>query len=428
MIKKILNTIFTKFLSSGIGFLTIILVSQFLGAEGKGEQSIFLFNIFLLLLFATLIGNTTLIYLAPRHKFSDLFFPSLAWIIGSLSLLFGVFYIMPDIIIIYPFELFIIGLMASVTEVNTYMLIGRQEVRKANDLKIIWQLASISFLGVMAILGDFNSTYDYVLSIILGYFLSLIYGFSLLRKDYYTLKMPSWNKFLEMFRLLFRLGAIKQIGNIAQTLNARLSFYLLSIYCGNKILGVFSNGISISEAVLMLGTSLALVQYSKLSNVEDDNYSKRLSIQMTKVNLVFSFLALLFFSILPSCFYEFVFGKEFMGINHIVQLLALGYLLISITTTFTQYFASKGNFTISSFAALFGLISTAGLGFWLVPIYGVIGAAITMTISYSITFSIEYYYFCKWTDSSFRDFLIDSRDVKEIKFLLGKKKNISEKK
>lgn len=428
MVKKILYTIFTKFLSSGIGFLTIILVSQFLGAEGKGEQSIFLFNIFLLLLFATLIGNTTLIYLAPRHKFSDLFFPSLAWIIGSLALLFGVFYLMPDIIIIFPFELFIIGLMASVTEVNTYVLIGRQEVRKANDLKIIWQLASISFLGVMALLGDFNSTYDYVLSIILGYFLSLIYGFYLLRKDYYALKMPSWNKFSEMFRLLFRLGAIKQIGNIAQTLNARLSFYLLSIYCGNKVLGVFSNGISISEAVLMLGTSLALVQYSKLSNVEDDKYSKRLSIQMTKVNLVFSFIALLFFSILPSSFYEFVFGKEFIGINHIVQLLALGYLLISITTTFTQYFASKGNFTISSLAALFGLISTAGLGFWLVPIYGVIGAAITMTISYSITFSIEYYYFCKWTESSFRDFLINGADVKEIKFLLGKKKNISEKK
>ncbi|MDD4545337.1 MAG: hypothetical protein PHP27_05830, partial [Bacteroidales bacterium] len=65
MIRKILHTIFTKLLSSGLGFATIILVSQSLGPQGKGEQSLFLFNIFLIQVFAGMIGNSTLVYLRP---------------------------------------------------------------------------------------------------------------------------------------------------------------------------------------------------------------------------------------------------------------------------------------------------------------------------------------------------------------------------
>lgn len=427
MIRKILHTIFIKLLSSGIGFITIILISQSLGPEGKGEQSLFLFNIVLLQVFASMIGNSTLVYLQPKHRFSDLFIPSFLWIVFSLGVLFFGFKLIPSIIISYPIELFIIGFMASITEINMYVLISKQEIKKANDLKIIWQLFSISYLASLWFMGVFNSTYDYVISVLFGYSLSLVYGIYLLRDEYLSLRILRLEKLVEMFKLLFRLGAIKQIGSIAQILNYRLSFYILSFYCGNTVLGVFSNGVSITEGVLMVGTSMALVQYSKLCNTEDNTYARKLSISMTKINVLFSFTMLLVFSIFPSRFYEFVFGPGFTGINHIIQLLSIGYLLISFTSTFTQYFASKGNFTITTSASLIGLVSTLGFGFYLVPRYGIIGAGITMTISYLINFIIEYYYFTKWTNTKLRDFLINKEDIKEtsafIKKTIGKKKN-----
>lgn len=420
MIRKILHTIFTKLLSSGFGFATIILVSQSLGPQGKGEQSLFLFNIFLIQVFAGMIGNSTLVYLRPRHGFSNLFFPSIIWIFFSLGILFIGFEFFPSIIITHKTELFIIGLFASITEINTYILVSKQEIKKANDLKLIWQMVSISFLLSLWFMGDFTSSYDYVISIFFGYSLSLVYGVYLLRDEYKDLRLPSFKTLKNMFALLFSLGAIKQIGSIAQILNSRLSFYLISFYSGNRALGVFSNAISITEAVLMFGTSMALVQYSKLSNTEDEAYSKSISIKMTKINLVFSLIVLAFFSLLPGEFYKFVFGEGFRDINRIIQFLSLGYLLISFTTTFTQYFASKGNFTITTSASILGLISTFGLGFYLVPRYGIEGAAITMTVSYLINFVVEYYYFTKWTKTRLIDFLINKEDIKEIKTLIKK--------
>lgn len=418
MIKKILHTFLTKIVSSIIGLLTIILISQSIGAEGKGEQSIFLFNIVILMLFATLVGNSTLIYLTPRHKFYELFLPSITWIILSISLLFLVFIFLPNILILYPFELFIIAFLVSLTEVNTFILIGKEKVREANNLKLSSQLISILFLFSLFLFDRFDNSYIYVISLLIGYSISLFFGIYLLWDEYRNLKLPILKDFLQMLTKLFRLGAIKQVGSISQQMNARLSFYLIAFYCGKKVLGVFSNGISISEAVLMFGVSLALVQYSKLSNVEDEVYAKRISVLMTKVNIVFTILALVFLSLLPKEFYVFLFGEEFSDIRQVIQILSVGILLLSISSTFTQHFASKGNFTIATSASLFGLFATGVFGFWLIPIYGIWGAAITTIISYSTSFSIEYYYFKKWTKTKFSDFLISKQDIRELKSLV----------
>jgi len=415
LIKKILHTFLTKIVSSIIGLLTIILISQSIGAEGKGEQSIFLFNIVIIMLFATLVGNSTLIYLTPRHKFSELFFPAISWIILSISLLFLVFIFLPNILIIYPFELFIIVFFASLTEVNTFILIGKEKVRQANNLKLSSQLISILFLFSLFLFDRFDNTYIYVISLLIGYSISLFFGLYLLRDEYRGLKLPTLKDFFIMLKKLFRLGAIKQVGSISQQMNARLSFYLIAFYSGKKVLGVFSNGISISEAVLMFGVSLALVQYSKLSNIEDEVYAKRISVLMTKVNIVFTILALVFLSLLPKEVYVFLFGQEFSDIRQVIQILSVGILLLSISSTFTQHFASKGNFTIATSASLFGLVATGIFGFWLIPIYGIWGAATTTIISYSISFSIEYYYFKKWTNTKFSDFLISKQDIREFK-------------
>lgn len=419
MIKKILHTFITKIASAIIGFLTIILISQSIGAEGKGEQSIFLFNMVIIMLFATLVGNSTLIYLTPRHKFSELFFPSIVWIVLSIIILFLVISLIPSFLILYPFELFIIALLASITEVNTFVLIGKEKIRQANNLKLLSQIISIVFLFSLFLFDKFNSSYIYVISLLIGYSLSLLFGIYLLRDEYRKLQIPIFKDFLFMLKKLFRLGAIKQVGSISQQMNARLSFYLIAFYSSTKALGVFSNGISISEAVLMFGISLALVQYSKLSNTQDESYSRRISLVMTKVNIIFTVFALALFCLLPAQFYIYLFGSEFGDIRVVIQILSLGILLLSISSTFTQHFASKGNFTIATSASLFGLLATGVFGFILIPAYGIFGAAITTVISYGVSFLIEFYYFKKWTSAKFKDFLISKEDIVEFKSLIS---------
>ena len=383
MIRKILHTIFTKFSSAGLGFLTIILISQILGVEAKGEQAIMVYNINLLLMLFTLIGNSTLIYLTPRKDFSNLIIPSFLWIVIT-AILVSLFF--TNICVL-------IAVLAAISEVNQFLLLGKQKISQANILKLIYPLVSFSYILILWLFNRFTSVEDFITAMFIAYVVSLFYGVFALRDEYKNLKLISKQELTSSFKTLFSLGVTKQIGYIAQSMNYRLCFYILGFYCGETLVGIYSNAVSLSEAVMLFGSSLALVQYSSLSNNEDDSSSKQFSWKMSKINCIFTAGALLVLCLLPSEVYSFVFGKGFEEISQAIRILSIGVLPLSIASNFTQYFYAKGNFKISTFASIIGLVITIIAGLILIPKYQLQGAALTATLSYFTTFAIEFYFF-----------------------------------
>lgn len=383
MIRKILHTIFTKFSSAGLGFLTIILISQILGVEAKGEQAIMVYNINLLLMLFTLIGNSTLIYLTPRKDFSNLIIPSFLWIVIT-AILVSLFF--PNICVF-------IAVLAAISEINQFLLLGKQKISQANILKLIYPLVSFSYILILWLFNRFTSVEDFITAMLIAYIVSFFYGVFALRDEYKNIKLISKQELTSSFKTLFSLGVTKQIGYIAQSMNYRLCFYILGFYCGETLVGIYSNAVSLSEAVMLFGSSLALVQYSSLSNNENDSSSKQFSWKMSKINGIFTALALLVLCLLPSEVYSFIFGKGFEDISQAIRILSIGVLPLSIASNFTQYFYAKGNFKISTFASIIGLVITIIAGLILIPKYQLQGAALTATLSYFTTFAIEFYFF-----------------------------------
>lgn len=383
MIRKILHTIFTKFSSAGLGFLTIILISQILGVEAKGEQAIMVYNINLLLMLFTLIGNSTLIYLTPRKDFSNLIIPSFLWIVIT-AILVSLFF--PNICVF-------IAVLAAISEINQFLLLGKQKISQANILKLIYPLVSFSYILILWLFNRFTSVEDFITAMLIAYIVSFFYGIFALRDEYKNLKLISKQELTSSFKTLFSLGVTKQIGYIAQSMNYRLCFYILGFYCGETLVGIYSNAVSLSEAVMLFGSSLALVQYSSLSNNENDSSSKQFSWKMSKINGIFTAGALLVLCLLPSEVYSFVFGKGFEEISQAIRILSIGILPLSIASNFTQYFYAKGNFKISTFASIIGLVITIIAGLILIPKYQLQGAALAATLSYFTTFAIEFYFF-----------------------------------
>ena len=406
MLKKVLNTLFMKFFTAVAGFTIIILVSHLLGTAGKGQQAVIAFNINIIMLVLTLMGNSTLIYLAPRKNFSQLFIPSLLWsvfcaiivaIIGELGLL-GIF-TGGENTQKYFLQTVGISIIASVTEINYYFLMGKQKVIQANNLKLIYPLTNVVLIVGMSLLNWFNDIGQYVFSLWMAYIFSLIYGVIILREEYRQLYLLRRAEFIENCKLLFKLGAVRQIGGIAQTMVYRLSLMFMVFFFGAKgeeFNGIYSNATSISEAILLFGTSLALVQYSSLSNTLDNTMAKTLTIKMTTVNVIVTALGLLVVCLLPQKFWVFLFGTGFEQVGYYVRILAGGILLLSSTSNITQYFASRGNFTITASASVCSLINTLIFGYILIPKYNITGAALTAVIAYITGFLIEFIYFLKW--------------------------------
>lgn len=341
------------------------------------------YNINLLLMLFTLIGNSTLIYLTPRKDFSNLIIPSFLWIVIT-AILVSLFF--PNICVL-------IAVLAAISEINQFLLLGKQKISQANILKLIYPLVSFSYILILWLFNRFTSVEDFITAMLIAYIVSFFYGIFALRDEYKNLKLISKQELTSSFKTLFSLGVTKQIGYIAQSMNYRLCFYILGFYCGERLVGIYSNAVSLSEAVMLFGSSLALVQYSSLSNNDNDKTSKQFSWKMSKINGIFTAGALLVLCLLPSEVYSFIFGEGFSEISTAIRILSIGILPLSIASNFTQYFYAKGNFKISTVASLIGLAVTIIAGLILIPKYQLQGAALSATLSYFTTFAIEFYFF-----------------------------------
>ena len=163
------------------------------------------------------------------------------------------------------------------------------------------------------------------------------------------------------------------------------------IFCFLLGIAFYFAGINLANAVEDV-TGISFI-YINGSNNNNEKSSKEFSWKMCKINGVFTALALLVLCLLPSEVYSFVFGKGFEEISQAIRILSIGVLPLSIASNFTQYFYAKGNFKISTFASIIGLVITIIAGLILIPKYQLQGAALTATLSYFTTFAIEFYFF-----------------------------------
>ena len=121
------------------------------------------------MLILTLIGNSTLIYLAPRKDFSSLFFPSLIWIIVC-SICIALFVGWePQLIVLIAF-------FGALSEINYYILMGKEKIILANWVKLIICSSNIIIISLLSLLNIFNDVIYYVYSMLIAHFFGFVYG------------------------------------------------------------------------------------------------------------------------------------------------------------------------------------------------------------------------------------------------------------
>lgn len=399
MFKKIINTLFTKGFSAIAGFLILLLVSHLLGSYGKGQQAVIVLNINIFLYVLTLVGNSTLIYLSARKSFSEVFIPSIIWSVTLLVVALPIIKLIPLFNNSFAYQTIIISFLASITEINYYILMGKEKVIQANNLKLIYPIVNLLVIGLFWLVIGFDSIEKYIISLYAAYTISAFYGIYLLKDEYKTLKWLDFTVFKQNFKTMFILGGMRQLGSIAQMMTYRLSLWFLPLFFGKQgvsMAGIYSNATSMCDSVLLFGTSLALVQYSTLSNTESNEQKKLLTIKLTTINGLVTFVCLIILCLLPQEFWVFLLGKGFEEVGYCIRLLAFGELILSLSSNVTQYFASRGNFSITCTASIVGMLITIILGYILIPKYNITGAAITAVVAYSTSSLIELIYFLKW--------------------------------
>ena len=414
MLNKIINTIGTKGLSALLSFLIAIIISQTLGDTGKGEQTLLLTTIAFVLIFSDIVSGKTLVYLTSKHSFSSLFIPSYLW-----SLLVGIF--AWAILSIFPLgvdkslavHIGILAVIASWNGVNIALLLGKEKVKTANLINLLHPLILCIVLSVCYIILQYKSLFPYILSLYIAYGICWILGLIALRKDLFPLKLPKHADYKPAIAGLFRYGFINQCAYFVHFLNLRLSYYLLEAYIDIGKVGVFSNAMSLGEALWLISSSVATVQYARIANTNDRIYAQTITLRLAKACGLLVLCAITFLSVLPSAVYVFVFGERFGELPDIIRLLAPGVLFYSVFLIFGHYFSGIGKYHRNLFCASIGLLFTLIAGFILIPRLNIYGAAITTSLSYMATTITGIIIFFRSTRTNTSKLLISKQDIKD---------------
>lgn len=415
MFKKILGTGATRILNLLIGFANMMLGAKILGAAEWGIGYMVVVDVSFLLIGVELLAGSGLVYFTPRKKLSTLMLVSYSWIIIAITLYALVFWLLSyfpdtfDNIVPHGYAkiTLLMVLVYSFHNFNLNIFLGKEKVHLYNWVFSIQILTQITVMCVLLFVFHITDAHAFIYSLMSGYSVAAIVGFCFLLP---MVKKEGFDSIKVTAKEMFSYGAIIQLSTLVSTLNKRLSMFLLKQHWGDERVGVFSSGTQITEGVKIIGNSLALVQFSALSNMTDRKEAVKLTLRFIKIAVVFTILALAIIVLMPTSFYEWVLSKEFSEIKHVMLYMSPGIIFLAAHTILAHYFSGTGQPKYNLYASLTGLCFTIPSTLLLVKPFGIDGAAISSSITFAASFTYHWIIFRKQSSLRLADLIPNKND------------------
>lgn len=408
MFKKILGTTAVKITGAIASLIILSLNARTLGPAGVGTISLIVVGIAIIQNIASLIGGSAVVYLTPRYDNFHIYALSSAWALISSaagSVLLSITQTIPSG---QTMNVFLLSLLASHININQMILLGQERVKAFNFNTLLQSLVSAGALFYFFHIKYIRSVDGFIYSTYLAFGLTFLLGFVLI---YNKLNISPFYNLLPLIKETLRMGGSIQVAGLLQTLNYRFSYFLLKKFFGESTLGRFDAGNKLSEGIWLISKSMALVQYSRLSNENDQDKSAVITLGLVKVSLGVTLAGVLFLLLIPSSFFEVLLGKEFHDVKTVILLLSPGILAIASGMIFSHYFSGTGRPHFNTVGSAVGLVSLILLGYLLIPFFGLKGAGIATSASYLIPLIYQLFAFHKISHMPWRNFAISKNDL-----------------
>ena len=437
MLKKIFGTFGTQALNAICNFVTLWFGSHYLGAEAWGIGGIVLLDVSILLIGVEFLAGSGLIYFTPRKSYRTLFKISYIWsiiIVAFYALLFYLGSLMPASFTQhftkifgesaefvpqgYHFIVLALVFIYSLHNFNLNTLLGKERVGTKNILFIIQFMTQMCSMLFYIFVLDIRDANAFVYSLMTGYIVGYVCGLTQIMPYLKEKDNDSWR---ETIKEMFRFGTIIQLSTLVTMLNRRLSFLIIKGFWGDAKVGVYNAATQVSEAPKMIGQSIAMVQFSKISNLTDNELAAKITVQLLKTATILTAICIFIVCIIPTSVYSWLFTANFAEMRVVMVALAPGVVFMAANMVFSHYFSGVDLPKHNLYGALVGLAVTIPSLYLLIPPFGMVGAGISASLTHLSTIIYQWIVFKRINKISTKELLVTKEDVK---LLITEIKNI----
>ena len=370
----------TTMTSKGIGlmasFVLVILSTKIWGAEGRGYLSILLADAALIGVFSNIFAGSSAMFYLNKFGQSKVFFSSVFWIIltslvGSLILTF-----------FQPLNFWLLSSLSFAISFHTLVvnqLYVNQNFGKANLLSILVQLLFVISIFIFWHYGFLFSWEIYFVVQILSSIL-----FSLFFVNFNFKGCLTRVELLAMFHF----GWKNELSYLFQFLSYRISYFYIYHELSISDLGVFGVIVIFAESIWVASRSISTVLFAKQLEEKGELEGLMRTEKFANYSFWISLTGIFFIMLIPDSFIIKFLAKEFSSTKLIFSILAPGILAIAVTNIHGHFFAAENNQLILIKKSVAGFLVAIVLTPLFIYEYGLIGATMSMSLSYLVSSAV----------------------------------------
>ncbi|MDA9898145.1 flippase [Flavobacteriales bacterium] len=406
-------TITRQVLSIGFGILATMIIARTLGIEGQGQYTLAILLPTLLYTFFNAGLSTSTVFFVGKKKYSDEeiystnILTSIILSVCSIAIGLVIVYFYKD----YFFENISVHLLLYTLMILPLLFIqknlptifqGKEEFKKYNIIIVLNQIGLLVFSllyvwflewGVLGAIFSFASAQLLMLGVTF-YFLKQSY-------DLFWPKKYSFNYLKDSFYF----GMKGHFSNVLTFLNYRLDMFLIAYFLDDASVGLYSIAVLLSERIWMVSQSVSTVLFARVANLTDDSSKNKFTSMASRNTLFISVIGGLILAALSHWIILLLFGQEYS--QSVMPFLCLipGVVIFSMGRVLANDFIGRGFPEINTYIAIVVALCNVLLNLWLIPIYGVIGAAIATSTAYILDVVIKSFVFSLKNKVPFSDFI-----------------------
>lgn len=387
-VRKVAETYATQIVVIGLGLITSVTVARTLGPEGRGLYAVAMAmgvtgvqlanlglhasNTYYLAqqrsLLPTLVGNS----LTVSCGLGGLIAATCWLVFHNASRLAPV----PEPLLSLGLAWIPVGLSFVLME---NLLLGLQEVRSFNKVELLNRLVSLCLVGTVILFGRTTPNQLFTAAL-LGASLSLAWTYTLLRRVARFRPQVSFSLLGEHVRLGIKAYFIALFGFLL----FRIDLLMVKYFLGAEQAGYYSIASTMGDYILMLPGVIGLILFPRLSAVADrgEKLVRARKVALGTALALIPILGLAAITAKPIVW--LLFGRAFLPAVPPFLWLLPGIYAMGIEIALVQFLNSIGYPPIVVWLWFGSTLLNIGMNFWAIPHFGISGASVMSSLSYSL--------------------------------------------
>jgi len=418
-----IHSLVTAVLSVLLSLATSVIVARGLGPAAKGGVDIiFATTNLLVMIFGFSLTSGIVYVIAQGRSTVRALIVQLIALSSVQSLLSGIFLIIvlqsdvsSEIIPkdIQEWSVFAVILLVFLNLVNNYyysIFVGFQDFSKVNYCGILVKIIHFLIVFLFFVLSGLGLWGFSEIVVIWISIISSVVSVFLLR--YFV--VPLLNQGTEIkgsgIREIFVYSMPAYLANVVQYLSYRLDIFIVGFFMDLRGVGLYALSVNISQSVWLFSGTISNVFYPNVASTTDRSLINHRTARVARMTLFLNATLCFTLAFVGANFLPFIFGEEFR--ESILPLLWLlpGVAIFGVANVISSYVVGIGKPGLTFWFAIICLIVTVFLDIFLIPIWGIEGAAIASSAAYIAASLFSIFVFAQETGISPLKLVVPEKD------------------